>query len=558
MSETPNSPDPDVSLLNQLDAATDPLDVALTDIHGLDEQVERIREAFLPTITAPQVAVYTPSILFHGPTGAGQHRVAQGVAGELATHDFDTIHVSPSKLDTVSADQQHHQRSGELLAQLIDDLRRTEPATLLIEDFEEFHINTGGEFHTAIADLRDTTDQVAVLCVLTRDTPHIDRQRTPEYYEFADFYIHVPSPDDERRAHVLQATLEQLTADTPITVDATLDPPLPFESNLGLSHLDDVARRAVTLAQARTAETPELTTSDITTAITHLSAELANAAASSDDVQSEFQPTVPTVTFDDIGGLDTVKQRLTELVTYPQQYDELYAQSSLTPANGVLLCGPPGTGKTLLAKALATETDRTFYAVDGAEIKSKWFGQSEQRLQRLFTTARDTAPSIIFFDEFDALAGTRHDATHSTVQSIVNTLLAELDGITENDELLVVAATNYPDAIDPAITRPGRLGETLDVPEPDDAAIREIFQIHTRDLPTADNVTAAWFATTAPDGITGATIADLTEQALHYAIRDAESDSESETPTITRHHLNHAINQTTGQNNEVNYGYHYQ
>jgi transitional endoplasmic reticulum ATPase len=264
---------------------------------------------------------------------------------------------------------------------------------------------------------------------------------------------------------------------------------------------------------------------------------------------------VPTVTFDDIGGLDTVKQRLTELVTYPQQYDELYAQSSLTPANGVLLCGPPGTGKTLLAKALATETDRAFYSVDGAEIKSKWFGQSEQRLRGLFATARDTAPSIIFFDEFDALAGTRHDATHSTVQSIVNTLLAELDGITENDELLVVAATNYPDAIDPAITRPGRLGETLDVPEPDDAAIREIFQIHTRNLPTANNVTPAWFATTAPDGTTGATIANLTEQALHHAIRDVDSDSESDTPTITRHHLHHAITQATSRNDEVDYGY---
>jgi len=318
--------------------------------------------------------------------------------------------------------------------------------------------------------------------------------------------------------------------------------------------LGKVARRAVTLAQARTAETPEITTSDITTAITHLSTELANAVASSDDdSQSEFQPTVPTVTFDDIGGLNNAKQRLTELVTYPQQYDELYAQSSLTPANGVLLCGPPGTGKTLLAKALATETDRTVYAVDGAEIKSKWFGQSEQRLRRLFTTARDTAPSIIFFDEFDALAGTRHDATHSTVQSIVNTLLAELDGITETDDLLVIAATNYPDAIDPAVTRPGRLGETLDVPEPDDAAIREIFQIHTRDLPTADDVTPAWFAAIVPDGTTGAAIADLTEQALHYAIRD--TDTESESPTITRHHLHHVINQGTGQNNEVDYGY---
>jgi transitional endoplasmic reticulum ATPase len=143
----------------------------------------------------------------------------------------------------------------------------------------------------------------------------------------------------------------------------------------------------------------------------------------------DFQPDIPAVTFDDVGGLDGTVERLRERLVYPQEYGDLYENSHLSTSAGVLLHGPPGTGKTLLAKALANETERPFYAIEGAAVKSKWLGESEERVTELFRVARNNAPSILFFDEFDALAVSRKQ-THSTaVQSTVNTLLAELDGV---------------------------------------------------------------------------------------------------------------------------------
>jgi transitional endoplasmic reticulum ATPase len=536
MSQQNHTPDSEASLDDLLEPEAESIAVRLNDIHGLEDEITRIQEAFLPTMTTPDVAIRTPSLLFYGPKGAGKRRVARATAGELAENGFGCAHLSLDDLDELAGG--HHPRSGERLAQLVDELRDVAPAALIIEEFEQIRLRDRGPFHAAIEELRTGCDPIAVICLLTQDTPRFNRQQAPEYFDFADIRIHVPPPDDERCVRVLHDVLSRIAEGTEITIATQFETPLSRSLEFEMAHLQHVGRRAVALAQAREPASPTVTTGDVKEAIDHLNAELDDASSDHKAGGSkDFQPDLPSVTFDMVGGLDEVVQRLREVVTYPQRYADLYDDSLLDPASGILLHGPPGTGKTLLAKALATEMDRTFYAVEGAAIKSKWFGQSEKRIRQLFDAARDDAPSLVFFDEFDALAGTRRGASHSTIQSIVNTLLAELDGVAETEDVVVVAATNRPDAIDPAITRSGRIGESIEVPPPDEQGRQDIFRLYIDDFSTGEDVTPRWFAQAVPDGVTGADIAAIVEQAVHIAL-SAKTESR---PDIRRHHIQAAI-----------------
>jgi transitional endoplasmic reticulum ATPase len=199
----------------------------------------------------------------------------------------------------------------------------------------------------------------------------------------------------------------------------------------------------------------------------------------------------------------------------------------------------------MLAKAVATESDRTFLAVSGPELKAPYVGQTEAQIRRVFETAREKAPSVVFFDEFDALApdrGTVGSATYKVDH--VNTLLAELDGLTEGTDILVIAATNRPEAIDPAILRPGRLGEHIEVPIPEDEARGAVVAATVADYPLADDVTPAWVTEQLPWGVSAATIVGVCEGALRIALRDvheASVDDPEDTLVVTRTNVRRAI-----------------
>ncbi|WP_457619648.1 AAA family ATPase [Methanopyrus sp.] len=200
---------------------------------------------------------------------------------------------------------------------------------------------------------------------------------------------------------------------------------------------------------------------------------------------------VPDVSWDDVGGLEDVKQELKEAVEYPLKYPEVYEKLGTRPPKGILLYGPPGTGKTLLAKAVANESDANFIAVRGPEILSKWVGESEAKIREIFQKARQTAPCVIFFDEIDAIApkrGTEVGGSRVT-ERVVNQLLTEMDGIEATEDVFVIAATNRPDIIDEALLRPGRFDRIVYVPPPDEEAMKEIVKIHTRDMPLAEGLT---------------------------------------------------------------------
>jgi transitional endoplasmic reticulum ATPase len=553
MSKQDQANESTVSFIDQLTLSTESSELRLSDIHGLEDRLAKVRDGFIPAVATPNLAIRPASLLLYGPEGIGKSRIANAVAGELAEHDFRCTQLSTQRISAMR-DGGHHKTKEQPVADLVEEASEVAPIVLILEDLENVYLDDGGPFHSTIDAIRDGDQRVAVICVLTTDNRRrFTPKRAPEHFEFADFTLHVPQPDGERKRHVLTHLLNRLLDGTNTTLAIETESLPVHNHEPETANLRAVARRAVTLAQTRSADST-VRTDDVADAIEQLSGDRAPTPGPRDksDVPT-FEQSPPEVTFDDIGGLESVIQRLRELVTYPNQYDKLYAESTLEPANGVLLHGPPGTGKTLLAQALANETERTFFAVEGAAIKSKWFGQSEKRIRTLFKTAREEAPSIVFFDEFDALAGSRDATSHSAVQSIVNTLLAEVDGVGESDDLLVMAATNRPEALDAAMTRPGRLGESLEVPPPDERGQKEIFRIHAKEIPTSEAVTPHWFATTVPNCVTGADIAAIVERAVHLAIRRA--DETAVTPEMWKVDLERAIECTAGSGPDKFRGY---
>ncbi|NJE13225.1 CDC48 family AAA ATPase [Thermococcus sp. LS2] len=229
---------------------------------------------------------------------------------------------------------------------------------------------------------------------------------------------------------------------------------------------------------------------------------------------------IPNVRWDDIGGLEEVKEALREAVEWPLKYPEAFQALGINPPKGILLYGPPGTGKTMLAKAVATESEANFIGIRGPEVLSKWVGESEKNIREIFRKARQAAPTVIFIDEIDAIAPRRGTDVNRVTDRLINQLLTEMDGIEENSGVVVIAATNRPDILDPALLRPGRFDRLILVPAPDETARYEIFKVHTRKMPLAEDVDLKELAKRT-EGYTGADIAAVCREAAMNAMRRA-------------------------------------
>ena len=230
------------------------------------------------------------------------------------------------------------------------------------------------------------------------------------------------------------------------------------------------------------------------------------------------QGRIPRVTYEDIGGMKDIIQRVRELIELPLKHPEVFKRLGIEPPKGVLLYGPPGVGKTLLAKAIANETNAYFIAINGPEIMSKYYGESEQRLREIFEEAKKHAPSIIFIDEIDAIAPKRDEVVGEVERRVVAQLLALMDGLESRGDVIVIAATNRPNALDPALRRPGRFDREIEIPLPDKQGRLEILQIHTRNMPLAEDVDLERLAELTR-GYTGADLAALVREAAMHALR---------------------------------------
>ncbi len=238
-----------------------------------------------------------------------------------------------------------------------------------------------------------------------------------------------------------------------------------------------------------------------------------------DEPVSESEVKIADVHYEDIGGLKTEILKIREMVEYPIRYPQVFERLGIAPPRGVLIYGAPGTGKTLLAKAVANESDAHFISISGPELVSKFVGESEEKLREIFKEANEKAPSIIFMDEIDAIAPKREEATNEVERRMVSQLLTLMDGMSARGQVIVLAATNRSDAVDPALRRPGRFDREIEIGIPDRDARKEILQIHTRGMPLSKDVSIDDLANRT-HGYTGADISSLAKEAAMSALRD--------------------------------------
>ncbi|MFX1512236.1 MAG: CDC48 family AAA ATPase, partial [Promethearchaeota archaeon] len=241
---------------------------------------------------------------------------------------------------------------------------------------------------------------------------------------------------------------------------------------------------------------------------------------------------IPRVTYEDVGGISDQIQRIREMIELPMRHPELFERLGIEPPKGVLLHGPPGTGKTLLARAVASESGANFINLAGPEIMSKFYGESEQKLREIFNQAEKNAPTIIFIDEIDSIAPKREEVTGEVERRVVAQLLALMDGLKTRGKVIVIAATNRPNALDPALRRPGRFDREIEIGVPDRNGRREILGIHTRGMPLASDVRMDNLADRT-HGFVGADISALIKEAAMFALRRILPKIDLESDTIT-------------------------
>ncbi|MFB5605313.1 MAG: AAA family ATPase, partial [Nitrosarchaeum sp.] len=234
----------------------------------------------------------------------------------------------------------------------------------------------------------------------------------------------------------------------------------------------------------------------------------------------EVQVQIPNVNWDDVGGLDELKEELREAIEWPIKHKEAFEYVNVEAPKGILLHGPPGTGKTMIAKALATMTESNFISIKGPELLSKWVGESEKGVREIFRKARQAAPCIIFLDEVDALVprrGSGDSGSHVT-ENVVSQILTEIDGLEELHNVLIIGATNRLDIVDEALLRPGRFDRIIEVPNPDSKGREQIFKIHSRKKPLSSDVDVAKIVELT-NGFSGAEMASITNRAAILALK---------------------------------------
>ena len=496
----------------------------IADLPALDAQAEILREwldigfhqeALLARLGArPEIG-----ILVSGPPGSGKGPLVEAVTNEVGAKLFRLWAPALARSEPNGATQ--------LLRQTIASASKAAPAVVLIEDVEALakREDPGPLFsvllETIEAAMRDTG--VAIICTTGRPEDVNPAVRRPGYL---DQELSVPMPQRGARQRILGTFSRTM----PLAPDVSFDEVAARTPGFVAADLQALCREASLRAAQRLAGLPH-TPPSVTQADFVAALEVVRPSAVE---QSTLE--VADVSLDDVGDMADVKRILTESVVWPLTYPETFSRLGVEPARGVLLHGPPGCGKTFLVKALANEAQANFFAVRGAELLSKWVGESERGVRELFRRARQAAPALIFFDEIDALApvrGGREDG--APTDRVVAQLLTELDGIEELREVFVVAATNRPDLIDPALLRPGRFDRHVHVPPPDAAARGEILRAVTRRMPLAPGIDLAGLGTHC-DGYSAADLEALAREAAMNAMRESMA-----APVVTAEHFTAAL-----------------
>jgi transitional endoplasmic reticulum ATPase len=499
--------------------------VTYEDIGGLSKELVKIRETIELPMKSPELfkrlGITPPKgVLLHGPPGTGKTLIAKAVANESGA-SFKVIN-GPEIMS------KFYGESEQKLRETFEEAEKNAPTIIFIDEIDSIAPKradvTGEVERRVVAQMLSLMDglagrgQVIVIGATNRVDDIDEALRRPGRF---DREIELGVPDQAGRLEILQIH----TRSMPLSDDIDIEHLSTVTHGFVGADLAALAREAAMQALRRALPHVDAETGDIPTDIlTNLYVTQADFKSALTDVSPsalrEFYVEKPDVKWDDVGGLAKVKLQLEEAVEAPLKRPEVFREMGIRAPKGVLLFGPPGTGKTLLAKAVATESDANFISVRGPEIFNKYVGESEKAIRDIFNKARQTAPCVLFFDEIDAIMGSRGRNDDTGVsQRIVNQFLAEIDGMKTLQNVLVIGATNRADILDPAVLRPGRFDAVVFVPPPDKQARIEIFKVHTKDMPLEDNVDFDTLAEMT-EGYSGADIEGLCREAAMTAVRD--------------------------------------
>jgi transitional endoplasmic reticulum ATPase len=499
-------------------------EVTYEDIGGLEEETRKIREMVEIPMKHPEVfeklGITPPKgVLLYGPPGCGKTLLAKALANEINAH-FSVIN-GPEIMS------KYYGQSEENLRNVFEEADKNAPAIIFIDEVDAIapkRENITGEVERrVVSQLLTLMDGLQsrgkVVVIAATNIPNAIDPALRRAGRF-DREIEIGVPDLEGRKEILLIHTRGMS----LTKDVNLDNLAGITHGYVGADIEILCKEAAMKTLRRVI--PKIHGEDV-----EISREILDQlTVTMDDFTQAYQEVepsgmreafveVPNVTWEDIGGLESVKQELREAVELPLKNPEAFRKLGIEAPRGILLHGPPGCGKTLLAKGVATESEANFIAIRGPELLSKWVGESEEGVRRVFRRARQVAPCIIFFDEIDAIAGTRGQEVGTKVtERVVNQLLTEVDGIEKLEGVTVVAATNRPDLLDSALLRPGRFDSLIEIPLPDEKARLAIFKVHTKNMPLK-NVDLEDLARKTKD-FSGADIAAVCREAGMFAIRE--------------------------------------
>ncbi len=502
--------------------------VTYEDIGGLSEELQKVREMIELPLKHPELferlGIKPPKgVLLYGPPGTGKTLIAKAVANESGANFY--------LINGPEIMSKYYGESERFLREKFDEAERNAPSIIFIDELDSIapkRAEVQGEVERrVVAQLLTLMDglkergQVIVIGA-TNLVDSIDPAlRRPGRF---DREIEIGIPDKKGRLEILQIHTRLMP------LDMNDEEKVKFLEELAsITHgfvgadLAALAREAAMHALRR--YLPEI---DLDKPIpVEMLQKMVVKREDFKEALKDIEPSilrgvlieVPNVKWNDIGGLENIKQELREAIELPVKDPEKFKKFGIRPPRGILLYGPPGTGKTLLAKAVATESEMNFISIKGPEVLSKWVGESEKAIREVFKKAKQGAPAVIFLDEIDAIAPRRGYYSDSGVtERIVNQILTSMDGIENMEGVVVIGATNRPDIIDPALLRPGRFDRLIYIPPPDRETRLKILQIHTRNMPL-DNVNLNILAEKMENYV-GADIENVCREAGMFAIRD--------------------------------------
>jgi len=499
--------------------------ITYEDIGGLHDSIQKIREMVELPLRHPELftklGIDPPKgVLLYGPPGTGKTLLAKAVANESGANFYSIA--GPEIMS------KWYGQTEENLRKIFEDAEKNAPSIIFIDEIDAIapkREEVTGEVEKrtvsqllALMDGMKARGKVIVIAATNRQNALDPALRRPGRF---DREIEIGVPDTKGRKEILQIHTRNMPLESDIGLDWLAGVTYGFVG----ADLEALAKEAAMSALRRNLpqiswKKEEELPQDVFNKLKVIKDDFQNALKMVEpSAMREVMVEIPNVKWEDIGGLEEVKQSLKEIVEWPLQNPKSFEKVGIKPPKGVLLYGPPGTGKTLLAKAVANESGANFISIRGPEILSKWVGESEKRLREVFKRAKQVAPSIIFFDEMDSIVPRRGLETGTRVmENVVSQILTQMSGLEELHNVVVIGATNRPDILDPALLRPGRFDRKVFVPAPDEKARLEVFKIHTRNMPLKGVDIKKLAKQT--EGYSGADIESLCREAGLNALRD--------------------------------------